>query len=104
MLDPMRRVFWPRIVGIDLVEVGLNVRAGRRIDGYDGIDIAVHCLLYKGGMKMAGIEGDQPDGFGGRGSARGGGGIRGMAGRRAGTLTGYEQGAGKDEPVVQCHK
>jgi hypothetical protein len=43
--------------------MGLNVRACRRIDGYDGIDIGVHGFLYEGRMEMAGIESDKPDGF-----------------------------------------
>ena len=108
-----------------------QVRPERGVNMCAGGNIGMHLLLDESDMKMAGIESYQPDRLSGRGGA--GGGICGMTGRRAGTLTGYEQEAGNDrdtgegrnartgreckgrkwpdnaretggeEPVVQCH-
>ena len=42
--------------------MGFDIRAGRSIDIYVGVDVGVHGLLDQGGVEMAGVEGDEVDG------------------------------------------
>ena len=58
----MCRIFFPAVISVDLVQVRLDVRACRRIDVHDRVDVVIHGFLDQRCMEVTRVEGDEPDG------------------------------------------
>src|SRR6187549_902639 len=58
---PAGRLLRPPVVGVDPLQVLIEITTERRVDIDLRIDAAVHLLLHESRMEMAGVESHQPD-------------------------------------------